>query len=127
MQQDRGHQHHHRHARHALEQPQHGPAYVVTVVDVGKGQAELVGNHALLLIGHQAQGFVERMPGLEGAHHGIQCIRQLLLELGEAFAAVAGDLQDRHPEQHCPGRQCRPPQGKQQPHQHGAACGQRQA
>ncbi|MNG40549.1 hypothetical protein D3C84_1291780 [compost metagenome] len=47
----------------------------------------------LVLLGHQAQGFVEGVPGAQGAAHGIQRIRQAFLKLSETLATVTRDFQ----------------------------------
>ncbi|MOA45584.1 hypothetical protein D3C78_1679920 [compost metagenome] len=95
MDEDRGHQHHHRHARHALQQAEHGPAYIIAIVNIGEGQAKLMSHRPLVLFGHQAQGFVKWMPGAQSAAHGIQRIRQAFLKLSETLATVARDFQQR--------------------------------
>ncbi|MNG13242.1 hypothetical protein D3C84_969090 [compost metagenome] len=50
-------------------------------------------DRSLVLLGHQAQGFVEWVPGAQSAAHGIQCIRQAFLERSETLATVARDFQ----------------------------------
>ncbi|MNE80811.1 hypothetical protein D3C80_1774160 [compost metagenome] len=47
----------------------------------------------LVLLGHQAQGFVEGVPCAQSAAHRVQRIRQAFLERSETLATVARDFQ----------------------------------
>ncbi|MNM42466.1 hypothetical protein D3C81_533070 [compost metagenome] len=76
-----------------------------------------MGDRPLVLLGHQLQGFVERMTGTQRPAHRIQCIGQAFLELGEAFATVAGYLQHRQPERQHGRRDSQPPELAEQPSQ----------
>ncbi|MNG22078.1 hypothetical protein D3C84_1065260 [compost metagenome] len=93
MDKERGHQHHHRHAWHPLQQTKHGPAHIVAIVDIGEGQAELMSHRSFVFLGHQAQGFVEGVSGAQSAAHRVQRIRQAFLERSETLATVARDFQ----------------------------------
>ncbi|MNY61628.1 hypothetical protein D3C86_1983240 [compost metagenome] len=47
----------------------------------------------VVLLGHQAQGFVKGVPGAQSTAHGVQRIRQTFLKLSETLATVARDFQ----------------------------------
>ena len=72
-----------------MQQPEHGPAYVVTVIDIGECGAEFTGHRVVHLVCHQLDRTVEGMTGPQRALDHIDGIRQLFLKLLNAFPAIA--------------------------------------